>query len=62
MPKRTDIAAPSRRLLIHGQDIFTSVINLVWINFANDLRNFDEKVFIHMFDEHKRAGGNSFQW
>ncbi len=54
-------AQPDR--ISHGnQELFLSGINLAWINFANDLGNFNEAEFTRAMDEVSEAGGNSVRW
>lgn len=45
-----------------GQDIFASGINLAWMDFANDLANFDEARFTKAVKEISAAGGNVVRW
>jgi hypothetical protein len=54
--------APPNRLNYNGQDLFLSGINLAWINFARDLRTFDEPRFVAALDEIQTAKGNSLRW
>lgn len=50
------------RIQHNGQDIFLSGMNLAWINFANDLTDFDETAFTNALDEISAAGGNCIRW
>jgi hypothetical protein len=45
-----------------GQEIFLSGMNLAWINFAQDLTDFNETEFIRALDEISAAGGNTIRW
>ncbi|TCO08434.1 putative secreted protein (Por secretion system target) [Natronoflexus pectinivorans] len=50
-------------LLSHNdQSIFLSGMNLAWLNFANDLRDFNEELFIQRMDDLSEAGGNTVRW
>ena len=52
----------SNRINHNGQDLFLSGINLAWINFGRDLRNFDEPRFVAALDEIADAKGNTLRW
>ena len=45
-----------------GQDLFLSGINLAWMNFASDLRDFNEAEFIKALDDVSKAHGNTIRW
>jgi hypothetical protein len=45
-----------------GQEIFLSGMNLAWVNFANDLTNFNEEEFTRALDEISGYGGNALRW
>jgi hypothetical protein len=50
------------RLIINGQEVFLSGMNLAWIHFGRDLVDFDETQFIKALDDVARAGGNCMRW
>ncbi|MBN2535801.1 MAG: discoidin domain-containing protein [Spirochaetales bacterium] len=50
------------RLIINGQEIFLSGMNLAWIHFGRDLTDFDEDMFIKALDDLARVGGNCLRW
>ena len=53
----------SDNLLQHnGQQLFLSGMNLAWLNFANDLDNFNEELFTERMDNLSEAGGNTVRW
>lgn len=53
----------SQNLINHrGQDIFVSGINLAWMNFQNDLNEFDEKSFEKIIKDVRSEGGNAVRW
>lgn len=54
--------APGQFVNHQGQDLFLSGINLAWINFASDLRNFNEAEFIKALDDVAAAHGNTIRW
>lgn len=43
-------------------DFFASGMNLAWINFANDLDDFNEGEFTRALEEISKAGGNTLRW
>lgn len=45
-----------------GQDIFASGINLAWMDFGNDLGNFNVPVFTKAVSGISAAGGNVVRW
>jgi hypothetical protein len=45
-----------------GNDIFLSGINLAWMDFGNDLTNFDVERFRTIMQNVSDAGGNSVRW
>ncbi len=50
-------------LLVHnGQPLFLSGMNLAWLNFADDLGNFNEALFTQRMDDLSEAGGNTCRW
>lgn len=50
-------------LIVHnGQRLFMSGMNLAWMDFANDLGNFNETLFIQRVDSLAAAGGNTIRW
>jgi hypothetical protein len=53
---------PQNRIQHNEQDIFLSGMNLAWINFANDLTNFNATEFTRALDEISAQGGNSIRW
>ena len=50
------------RILHNGQSIFLSGMNLAWIDFANDLTNFNEQTFELAMQQISAAGGNTVRW
>ncbi len=52
----------ARITLKNGQQIFASGMNLAWIEFGEDLTNFDEARFTKALDEISSAGGNAMRW
>lgn len=46
----------------HGQDFFASGINLAWMNFGNDLTNFNEAAFTKAVKDVSAAKGNVVRW
>ncbi len=55
-------AVPGPLVEHNGQQLFLSGINLAWINFARDLRDFDEPRFVAALDEIAAARGNTLRW
>jgi hypothetical protein len=53
---------PDNLLNHNGQPLFLSGMNLAWINFADDLGNFNEELFIQRMDNLSEAGGNTLRW
>ncbi|HKK66740.1 MAG TPA: discoidin domain-containing protein [Bacteroidales bacterium] len=53
---------PDNLLNHNGQHLFLSGMNLAWLNFANDLDNFDETLFTQRMDNLSEAGGNTLRW
>jgi hypothetical protein len=50
-------------LLVHnGQRLFMSGMNLAWMDFANDLGNFNESLFTQRVESLAAAGGNTIRW
>lgn len=45
-----------------GQNIFASGINLAWMDFGNDITNFNEPQFTKAVKEISAAGGNVVRW
>ena len=56
------LAWGQNRIWHNGQNIFMSGMNLAWINFADDLTNFNEGVFDLAMRQISEAGGNSVRW
>lgn len=56
------IFAQANRVKINNQEIFVSGLNLAWINFAQDLNDFEETKFIQALDDISSAGGNAMRW
>lgn len=54
--------APMDRIPHGDQELFLSGMNLAWVNFARDLRNFDEPKFVEALDGVAAAKGNSIRW
>ena len=54
--------AAQNRISHNGQDIFLSGMNLAWIDFANDLNNFNETTFELAMSQISEAGGNTVRW
>jgi len=52
----------NRRITHRGRDIFSTGMNLAWMDFGNDMGAFDEKTFTKALDDISRAGGNSLRW
>src|SRR5690606_35068818 len=53
----------SQNLINHkGNDIFLSGINLAWMNFGNDLTQFNEEAFTQVMKNESDVGGNSVRW
>jgi len=50
------------RISYNSQNIFLSGMNLAWIDFANDLTNFNEGTFELAMSQISVAGGNSVRW
>lgn len=57
-----DANAQHNRVSVNGQEIFASGMNLAWVNFAQDLNNFNETKFTQALDDIANAGGNSMRW
>lgn len=53
---------PDNLLNHNGQPLFLSGMNLAWLNFADDLGNFNEELFIQRMDNLSEAGGNTLRW
>lgn len=52
-----------RALIPHnGKQIFLNGMNLAWVNFANDLTQFDEARFTQAVEDVASAGGNVLRW
>jgi hypothetical protein len=50
-------------LLVHnGQRIFLSGMNLAWMDFGNDLTEFNEALFTKRIDDLSATGGNTLRW
>ena len=45
-----------------GRGIFSTGMNLAWMNFGNDMGAFDERTFSKALDVITRAGGNTLRW
>lgn len=45
-----------------GQDIFVSGINVAWMNYGNDLTNFDSEEWTTICENVTNAGGNALRW
>jgi hypothetical protein len=45
-----------------GQNLFLNGINLAWIDFARDLKNFDETTWVAAMDDIASAHGNTVRW
>jgi hypothetical protein len=56
------IASGQSRVWHNGQPIFMSGMNLAWIDFADDLTNFNETQFTLAMDQISEAGGNTVRW
>lgn len=54
--------AQLNRIQVNDQDVFISGMNLAWNNFARDLTQFDEAVFVRALDEVAAGGGNALRW
>lgn len=53
----------AQNLINHkGNDIFFSGINLAWMQFGNDLTNFNKANFTAIMKDVANAGGNSVRW
>jgi len=52
----------NRVRLQSGQEIFLNGMNLAWINFAEDLTDFNELEFNRALDEIAAGGGNALRW
>lgn len=53
----------SPALITHqGKPLFMSGMNLAWLNFANDMDNFNEAKFRMALDQVSQAGGNTVRW
>ena len=56
------IKAQNNRIPIGDQEIFISGMNLAWVNFAQDLTQFNESSFTQALDDIAQVGGNSMRW
>ncbi len=50
------------RITHNNKEIFLSGINLAWVDFAKDLKNFDKATFARALDEISSEGGNCVRW
>ncbi|MFC2129414.1 discoidin domain-containing protein [Bacteroidota bacterium] len=50
------------RVVLHGDSTFISGMNLAWIDFAQDLTQFDVTSFTQALNDVAQAGGNSLRW
>jgi hypothetical protein len=56
-------SAQAQTLINHkGNDIFMSGINIAWMEFGNDLTNFNKVKFTAIMKDVAAAGGNSVRW
>gem|GEM_PF-1573209 len=58
----TAFSAVVNRINHSEKDIFTSGMNLAWMDFGNDTGGFDEAKFISALEDISRAGGNTLRW
>jgi hypothetical protein len=66
-PQTTQDRAEGNRLIINGQPLFISGMNIAWNNFARDvgdspLGNSGITAFVNQFKQIKSAGGNAVRW
>jgi hypothetical protein len=62
-PQTTQDRAEGNRLIINGQPLFISGMNIAWDRFANDVG--DQKIsssFVNYFRQIKSANGNAVRW
>jgi hypothetical protein len=52
----------NRRITHHGRGIFSTGMNLAWMDFGNDMGAFDERTFTKVLDDISQAGGNTLRW
>ena len=57
-----DIDTSLNRIEINGKYVFLSGMNLAWINFANDLTNFNVSEFTRALEEISEYHGNALRW
>ena len=59
----TGLFAQQDSLIVHNdQRLFMSGMNLAWMDFANDLGNFNEELFTQRVEDLAAAGGNTIRW
>jgi len=63
-PQTTQDYADGNRLVINGNRVFISGMNIAWNRFANDVgdQNVDINAFNSYFSQIKAAGGNAVRW
>ena len=63
-PQTTQDYADGNRLVINGNRIFISGMNIAWNNFARDVgdQNVSINPFVNQFKQIKAAGGNAVRW
>ncbi|HEX2620213.1 MAG TPA: discoidin domain-containing protein, partial [Phototrophicaceae bacterium] len=59
---QSDPAVPSQFIEHNGQELFLNGINLAWINFGRDLKDFNEVEFVAALDQIAAAKGNTMRW
>ena len=63
-PQTTQDTAVGNRLIINGQPLFISGMNIAWNNFARDVGDNAVSInaFVNQFKQIKSAGGNAVRW
>jgi hypothetical protein len=63
-PQTTQDRAEGNRLIINGQPLFISGMNIAWNNFGSDVGDKPVQItsFVNQFKQIKGAGGNAVRW